>query len=83
MPEKCLKMLSLTSELLIYTRDCLKISYDYKSLRLKFIRKEYHERPSIRKLNRLLTTTNDRDLHKLMTFIKLVLKDYNLRLHRH
>ena len=38
---------------------------------------------SMRKLNRLLTTTNDRDLHKLMTFIKLVLKDYNLRLHRH
>ena len=55
----------------------------YKSLRVKFIRKEYHERPSMRKLNRLLTTTNDRDLHKLMTFIKLVLKDYNLRLHRH
>ena len=29
------------------------------------------------------TATNDRDLHKLMTFIKLVLKDCNLRPHRH
>ena len=46
----------------------------YKSVRLKFIRKEYHERPSMRKFSRLLTTTNDRDLHKLMKFIKLVLK---------
>ena len=26
MQKKCLKMLSLTSELLFYTRDCLKIS---------------------------------------------------------
>ena len=55
----------------------------YKTLRLKVIRKEYHERPIMRKFNRLLTTTNDRDLHKLMTFIKLVLKDSNLHLHRH
>ena len=55
----------------------------YKSLRLKFIKKKYYERPSMRKFTNLLTTTNDCELHRLMTFIKLVLKDYNLRLHRH
>ena len=55
----------------------------YKSLRLKFIKKKYYEKPSMRKFTNLLTTTNDCELHRLMTFIKLVLKDYNLRLHRH
>ena len=54
----------------------------YKSLRLKFVKLEYHERPSMRKFKRLLSSRND-DLQKLMTFIKLVLKEYNLRLHRH
>ena len=49
----------------------------YKSLRLKFIKKKYYERPSIKKFTNLLTTTNKCELYRLMTFIKLVLKDYS------
>ena len=48
-------------------------------LRVKFIKKQYYVRSSMYKFQKLLTTTCKRELFRLMTFIKLFLKDYNNR----
>ena len=55
----------------------LMICYHYKTLRMKFAKKFYYQRPSEDKFHKILKTTKKRDSHRLMTFAKLVLKDYN------
>ena len=54
----------------------------YLDLGVKFIKEQYHVRPSMHKFQKLLTTTvtSKRELLGLMTFIKLFFKDYNNRL---
>ena len=49
-------------------------------LRVQFIKKQYYVRSSMHKFQKLLTTTCQRELFRLMTFIKFVFKDYNNRL---
>ena len=52
----------------------------YTDLRKKFIKSYYYCRPSMYKFLKLMTSTNKRELFRLMTCIKFVLKDYNSRL---
>ncbi len=52
----------------------------YADLRIKFVKKYFYIRPSMHKFQKLMTTTNRRELFRLMTFIKFVFKDYNSRL---
>ena len=58
----------------------LLICSQYSGLRAKFIRKHFYVKPSMLKFQILLTTTNSKDLQRLMTFIKLIFRDYNNRL---
>ena len=60
----------------------LLICSQYSELRAKFIRKHFYVKPSMLKLKKLLTTTNSKDLQKLMIFIKLIFRDYNNRLNQ-
>ena len=55
----------------------LLISSQYSGLRAKFIRKQFYVKPSMLKFQKLLTTTNSKDLQRLMTFIKLIFRDHN------
>ena len=50
----------------------LLICSQYSGLRAKFIRKQFYVKPSMLKFQKLLTTTNSKDLQRLMTFIKLI-----------
>ena len=55
----------------------LLICSQYSGLRAKFIRKQFYVKPSMLKFQKLLTTTNSKDLQKLMSFIKLMFRAYN------
>ena len=55
----------------------------YSGLRAKFIRKQFYVKPSMLKFQKLLTTTNSKDLQRLMTFIKVIFRDYNSSLTQH
>ena len=61
----------------------LLICSQYSGLRAKFIRKQFYVKPSMLKFQKLLTTTNSKDLQRLMTFIKLTFRDYNSSLTQH
>ena len=61
----------------------LLICSQFSGLRAKFIRKQFYVKPSMLKLKKLLTTTNSKDLQRLMTFIKLIFRDYNSSLTQH
>ena len=58
----------------------LLICSQYSGLRAKFICQHFYVKPSMLKFQKLLTTTNSKDLQRLMTFIKLIFRDYNNRL---
>ena len=49
----------------------LLICLQNSGLRAKFIRKHFYLKPSMLIFQKLLTTTNSKDLQKLMTFIKI------------
>ncbi len=48
----------------------------FKDKRAKYIKPYYYERPSMYKFVQLMNTTNNRDRHRLMIFIKLISKSY-------
>ena len=49
----------------------LLICSQYSRLRAKFIRKQFYVKPSMLKLKKISTTTNSKDLQRLMIFIKI------------
>ena len=54
----------------------LSICSQHSGLQAKFIRKQFDVKPSMLKFQQLLTTTNSKDLQTMMTFIKLIFRDY-------
>ena len=61
----------------------LLICSQFSGLQAKFIRKQFYVKPSMLKFQKLLTTTNSKDLQRLITFIKLIFRDYNSSLTQH
>ena len=53
----------------------MKCTY-FKDIRVKYIKPYYYVRPSMQKFVNLMNTTNNRDRHKLMIFIKLIFQSY-------